>query len=166
MDYRFEPMDPDAAREIITWTYPDPYTLYNVRPGDEEDSVATFLSPDSPYFALWDETGALAGYCCLGIEAAVPGHGYEYGDDALDVGIGMRPDLTGLGGGTAVARQVFAFARERYRPSRLRVTVAAFNARARRLVEKLGFVAVDEFVREEDGTGFVVYVRDVAADEA
>ncbi len=160
MNYRFEPMDAEAAREIISWRYPDPYTLYNVRPGEEEDSVATFLSTESPYFAIRDETGMLAGYCCFGVEARVPGHGYEYGDDALDIGVGMRPDLTGRGRGSAVARHVLEFAQEQFRPVRLRVTVASFNARARRLVEKLGFVDVGGFVREEDGTAFVVYRLD------
>ncbi len=164
MEYRFEPMDVDSAREILSWTYRGPYTLYNVRPGDDDDPIGSFLTPESPYFALRDEAATLVGYCCFGVEATVPGHGYEYGDDALDVGVGMRPDLTGKGQGTVVAQQVFAFARDRYRPARLRVTVASFNARARSLVEKLGFVDVGGFVRDEDGTEFVVYLREATTE--
>jgi ribosomal-protein-alanine N-acetyltransferase len=83
-------------------------------------------------------------------------------DDALDIGVGMRPDLTGHGKGLSFVRAVFDFARRTYTTTTYRVTIAAFNLRAQRLCLALGFRAVARFGRrgpDEAVTEFVVLVR-------
>ena len=52
------------------------------------------------------------------------------------------------------------FGRSRFAPAAFRVTVASFNARARRTVESLGFEVVGSFAARHDGRPFDVLVRD------
>ncbi len=68
---------------------------------------------------------------------------------ALDVGIGLRPDLTGRGMGTSVLEAILAFAQERHAPTGFRATVAAFNERSLRVCEKVGFRRDRTFVRRD-----------------
>ena len=60
-----------------------------------DDAITFFLAPKNGYLAVRDSEGALVGFCCFGFEGQVPGG--DYSVDALDVGIGMRPELTGQG---------------------------------------------------------------------
>ena len=57
--------------------------------------VAALLRPDYHYHAAHDETGRLVGFCCFGEDAQVPGGDYSL--PALDIGLGLHPDLTGRG---------------------------------------------------------------------
>jgi RimJ/RimL family protein N-acetyltransferase len=102
---------------------------------------------DGSYFALVDAQGDLVGYCCFGVEAQVPGGRQvgAYDADAVDVGMGMRPDLTGGGQGSRSLRAALAFAERRFSPVMFRVTVAAWNQRAIRLCQRAGFRPMQTF---------------------
>ncbi|MDQ2672203.1 MAG: GNAT family N-acetyltransferase, partial [Actinomycetota bacterium] len=73
---------------------------------------------------------------CFGEDAQVAS-GKRFGlyeaEPALDVGLGMRPDLTGRGLGEEFVYAGLRFARETYSPPAFRLTVAAFNRRAIRV---------------------------------
>ena len=129
---------PDAAA-ITGWRYAPPYHFYNTAP----DIAAYLLDPANAYFAAYAVDGALAGFFCYGAEAQVfGGHvaGLYSGDDTLDFGLGMRPDLTGRGSGAAFVAAGLAFGRGRYRPHAFRLSVACFNTRAIRVYTQAGFV--------------------------
>ena len=66
-------------------------------------------------------------------------------EPALDVGLGMRPDLTGRGLGEEFVHAGLRFARETYSPPAFRLTVATFNQRAIRVYERAGFETVETF---------------------
>lgn len=68
--------------------------------------------------------------------------------------------MTGQGLGRAAIAAGLAYGRDRYAPAAFRVTVASFNARARRTVESLGFEVVGSFAARRDGRPFDVLVRD------
>jgi [ribosomal protein S18]-alanine N-acetyltransferase len=130
----------DAAA-ISRWHYEEPYEVY-----DMEGDASGLL--DGAYYALVDARGDLVGYCCFGAEAQVPGgrEASAYDDaEALDVGMGVRPDLTGAGQGRDFLRAVLAFAQRQFAPAALRVTIAAWNQRARRLCERAGFHPAQTF---------------------
>jgi ribosomal-protein-alanine N-acetyltransferase len=70
----------------------------------------------------------------------------------LDVGLGMRPDLTGRGLGAEFVLAVLRFSKDDYSPPTFRLTVAAFSLRAVRMYERVGFEAVAAFgVRTPEG---------------
>lgn len=123
----FAPIDEAAAREIAAWAYEEPYEMYD---GDPE-GFETLLQPEYGVHAARDEHGELVGFCSFGEDGRVAG--YDYADDALDVGLGMRPDLVGAGRGIGFTRAVLGFAGRASRPEAFRVTIAAFNRRAQRL---------------------------------
>ena len=77
------------------------------------------------------------GFACFGLEARVPGLDAETG--VLDVGVGMRPDLTGQGRGRAFASAVLDHGWQVPGTVRLRAVVQEWNARGRALLERLGF---------------------------
>jgi GNAT superfamily N-acetyltransferase len=162
MPLTFEPMDEASARAILTWCYEPPYDLYNLEPGDVEASVRFFLDAGNGYWAMVDERGDLAAYCCFGLDARVPGG--DYGMLALDIGLGVRPDLTGQGNGHLYVSEVLGFAQRTFAQESLRVTVAEFNERARRVWHKAGFSPVQRFERQQDGRPFVILVRKATND--
>jgi RimJ/RimL family protein N-acetyltransferase len=156
-----KPLAAAQIREFIQWQYPDPYAIYNMATSDEEAEVRFFQDPENGYFGISDEDGRFLGFCNFGADARVPGG--DYAQEALDIGIGMRPDLTGQGQGAHYAAAVFDFAMTNYAERCHRVTIAEFNRRAQRLCSGFGFVEQSRFVREKDGQAFVILVRDLEA---
>lgn len=159
MAYSIEPLTHDDARRIVAWRYPEPYTIYDMAHGDE----AALLDPALRYHAARDAAGSLVGYYCFGADAQVPA-GYAtglYDADALDVGLGMRPDLTGRGLGRAFLEAGLAYAHRAYGSAAFRLTVAAFNERARRLYDSADFREIGRFESPspEGGREFLVMVR-------
>jgi [ribosomal protein S18]-alanine N-acetyltransferase len=118
------------VRDITAWRYEGRYAAYDVSGG---------VSPGLGYFAV-EHGGRLVGYCCFGAEARVPGVEEEAG--TLDVGYGMRPELTGRGLGRAFVGSILAFGVSRFRPLRVRMLVLRWNARSRRTAERQGFSVV------------------------
>jgi RimJ/RimL family protein N-acetyltransferase len=158
MHLTFTPMDEAAARQILTWRYEGQYAFYNPNPSRLEESLGDFLDPANAYFGVCDEHGELIAYRCYGPDGQVPGG--DYSADALDTGGGMRPDLTGRGLGPGVLEAGLEFGRQLYRPRAFRVTVAAFNTRARRVCERAGFRPVQTFHSPLHDRSFTVLVRD------
>ena len=152
-------MNKANARAILYWRYDPPYDLYNSDPDHAEEDVRVLLDPQYAYHTLTDKRGDLVAYCCFGPDAQVPG--VDYGLNALDIGMGVRPDLTGQGHGLKYAQAVLDFGRRTFAPSACRVTVAEFNKRALRVWDKVGFRAVQRFQREGDGRTFVVLMREM-----
>lgn len=156
--FTISPLTPTEAQEIVAWVYAPPYDLYNVAPDQQAEMIAYFLNPENRCFAIREANGTFLGYGSLGTDAQVPGGDYHL--NALDLGIGIRPDLTGQGEGKRFLAALVAFAEAQVpTPEYLRVTVAGFNERAQRLVRGGGFSEVQRFVRPKDGLEFMVFVR-------
>ncbi|MED4585234.1 GNAT family protein [Brevibacillus choshinensis] len=66
-----------------------------------------------------------------------------------DIGLGMKPELTGQGFGQAFLKWGIDFALQHYSPSQLRLSVAAFNQRAIRQYSKVGFREVGSFQNKD-----------------
>jgi len=143
----FRELTRDDAVAIASWRYEEPYSLYEAR------DAKRFLKYE--YFAALSEDGELVGFCCFGEDARVAGLEEEPG--VLDVGVGLRPDLTGIGLGGPFLREACRFGGDLHRPLRFRVTVAAFNRRAQMVASALGFER--EGMQETDEREFVVMGR-------
>lgn len=144
-DYQIIPITREQAEMIITWSYQPPYGVYDLDP----DDLNELLKPEYRYHHVLDQAGKLVGYCCYGIDAQVPGGDYSTGEpEVLDVGVGLRPELTGLGQGGKFVRAILEYGWRVFRPEIFRVTVADFNQRSMNTFRKLGFKEKHHFVRE------------------
>lgn len=150
MDFIFKEMSEKDAREIAAWKYDPPYDFYDVAKGPED--LEELLNPDKrrDYYSATSD-GELVGYFCFGAEATVPGG--DYSGDAVDVGLGMRPDLTGKGLGQKFLEAGLAFAEARFSPTRFRLSVADFNERAIKAYERAGFEKAGSFMQRTNGAG-------------
>lgn len=151
------PLSRSGIEAITSWRYEPPYDIYNLAHPPSAEAVGYFQNPAFAYHEIQDEAGEIVGFCSFGADGQVPGG--DYSQEALDIGMGMRPDLTGQGLGSTVAATVVDFAVAQYAPSMLRVTIAAFNHRAQRVWLKMGFQHTERFGREADQMPFIVLSR-------
>jgi len=155
---KFIPMAESHAHTALNWRYEPPYDFYNHDPAQLDHLIhASFLNPNYHYFAVLDEKDTLIAYRCFGEDARVPGG--DYSADALDMGGGLRPDLTGHGLGPLVIRAAIDFAKAEFSPAAFRVTVAEFNLRAQRACEKVGYVFAQRFIAAHNSVPFVIMLR-------
>jgi RimJ/RimL family protein N-acetyltransferase len=155
MAFVFQPLTEAQARKIIGWRYEPPYDVYNLDREDPEAVVEDLLHPDHAYHALLTPEGELVAFCCFGRDGQVPGGNYD--SDALDLGLGVRPDLTGQGQGSTYVQAVLDFAQRSFSARAFRVTIAAYNARAQRVWQKAGFRPVERFESAHSRQPFVIY---------
>jgi ribosomal-protein-alanine N-acetyltransferase len=133
-------MTQGQALEIAAWQYEPPYSFYDA--AADADDLALLLGEESRegrYFSASSQ-GALVGFFELKPE----------GDDVV-IGLGLRPELTGRGLGLRFLEAGMAFARERFHPSRFRLSVATFNQRAIRVYERAGFLPLRTFEHTTNG---------------
>jgi RimJ/RimL family protein N-acetyltransferase len=153
MVFTVQRTDERDAREIAAWRYTEPYAMYNMALEDAE----LVADPASRYFSVRDERGDLIAFIALGPEAQVPGGDYSH--EALDIGAGIRPDLTGQGLGAKIIRLAVETGVRLDGADRFRATIAAFNQRAQRAAGKVGFRPVSSFRRPSDRLEFVILER-------
>jgi ribosomal-protein-alanine N-acetyltransferase len=120
---------------VARWRYPGPYAYYNF----DALSLVTILFAqslfgaisDPTYFTVVDEHERIVGVFSY----------IWHARGVLEVGLAMRPDLTGQGRGLGLSFLLagLEYARKRFRPQRYYLTVAAFNTRARTVYERAGF---------------------------
>ncbi len=156
-----EPMTLDVAKVIQQWTYEEPYSLYSF--GEEDNVISEFMN--GSYYYVMDKKEKLIGYFCFGKSAQVPA-GYKvnaYEDHLLDIGLGMSPDETGKGKGKIFLQEGVDFGTKKYKMIGCRLTVAAFNKRAKKVYEREGFEYQQTFVNATDRSkiSFEVMVRKI-----
>ena len=156
MRLTFRPLEKKHALTILNWRYPSPYDYYNFNADTFQADLCYLLDSKNAFFAILNFQGELEGYCSFGSDGQVPGG--DYSAEALDIGMGIRPDLTGLGRGKQYAQAVAQYGANRYGAKQLRVTIAAFNQRAQRVWRQLGFEQVETFVKLGGGEEFVVMI--------
>ena len=130
------PMSIGYANQISAWTYEEAYSIYSFHKNSE--TIEELMNGE--YFACLDRCNELIGYFCFGKSAQIPTTEKDvYTPEMLDMGLGMRPDLCGKGDGCSFVKSGLDFARDKFRVSQIRLTVAQFNTRAIHVYEKVGF---------------------------
>jgi RimJ/RimL family protein N-acetyltransferase len=155
--FEVQPVDERDAQEIVAWNYGGPYAMYTMSAAD----VTMVADPASRYYTVRDDEGELVAFIAFGEEAQVPGG--EYREGPLDVGCGIRPDLTGQGLGPAIIRLAIETGEQLYGARDFRATIAAFNERAQKAAAKAGFRPVSFFERPVDDLPFVILERPAEA---
>lgn len=149
----------DAA-ELLTWRYPTPYDFYD---GDSTLDPAGLLTSPSVYWVVRYGELDPAGFVCFGPDAQVPGGVAAglYRQPLVDIGLGLHPSLTGLGLGESFVAAACALARDETGVPGLRLSVAAFNTRAKTVYERVGFSAGPSFTSPAAGADveFLVMTR-------
>ena len=136
-------MDASTAREIADeWKYPPPYDFYDMTadPEDYQEFVTPALWPD--FLLRVRRGGRLFGF--------LSGDLSEEGR-AVEIGLGMRPDLTGRGLGLMFMRRNLDWIREAHPGAEIRLSVVSFNQRGIKVYRRSGFRAVRSFVQVTNG---------------
>ena len=173
------PASDATFRDLEAWRYEPPYDFYD---GD----VEPVLNPERFYEAV-DADGELVGFYYFEAKGDVVAGVRARGErvdrsvqtdaraelarpdrrrrqvDALEIGLGLRPELVGRGLGLEFFRAGVEFGRARFRPARVVLAVAAFNERAVKVYERAGFVEVGRHVRHFERWGDVEFVDMVEA---
>ena len=144
---RFRPFLRSDALAMMSWRYPPPYSAYNLD-SPEPTVLAELLRTENRYHAILCD-GEMIGFFSVGPDARVPG--WNYDDNALDVGMGLRPDRTGQGQGYVCLTAILAFVGHESPGRVLRATVLAWNQRALRVCHRAGFRPVATFKKKDAG---------------
>ncbi len=141
MQFTIRPMSDDSARDISGWRYPPPYDFYDAIPDDPD--LADLLSADfrrGRYFEVVDTAGNLIGF-------------FEFKHEVtpLEIGLGLRPDLTGHSLGLTFVQAGMDFARQELGATTLSLAVATFNIRAKTVYERAGFRPVETYLHRING---------------
>jgi ribosomal-protein-alanine N-acetyltransferase len=153
MQFRFESMNETYAHTIASWHYEGIYAFYDM--DQDIEDLEELLDPHNwsgKYYAVVDERGELVGFFC-----------FEKEDEAVVIGLGLRPDCTGKGLGQAFIEAGLEYAKQKFEPATFRLSAATFNQRAIKVYEKVGFRPDGTFVVETNGGQheFLRMVREV-----
>ena len=149
VEFAIRAMTAADAQAVATWRYPDEYSLYDADadPGD----LAELLDPagwGKRYFAA-DELAkrTLAGVLVVKLTGRV-----------AEIGLGLRPGLTGRGLGESFLRACLHFAAAALGARSCTLAVAAFNRRAITVYERAGFREAGRFEHATHG-GLHTFIR-------
>ncbi|HEY3764355.1 MAG TPA: GNAT family N-acetyltransferase [Gaiellales bacterium] len=142
--WTFTAMTQADAEVIAGWRYPGEYAFYDadLDPGFRDELLDPMQRGDE-YSSARGRGGELEGFAQVSPLAG----------GATEIGLGLRPDLTGRGLGRAFTEAVIDLAR-RDGAGPITLAVAAFNARAIRVYERCGFVERGRHVRTFEGRDY------------
>ncbi|WP_430791238.1 GNAT family N-acetyltransferase [Virgibacillus flavescens] len=145
MKWNFTQMTQNQAEDIAyNWHYDGEYSFYDIQ-ADEED-FQEFIDPGlrGESFYVVEDNGELIGFFNFTGKQA----------NTIEVGLGMRPDLTGKGIGLGFIEAGIEFAESNYCPDKLTLSVAIFNQRAIKVYKKAGFKEMDTFMQDTNGSRY------------
>lgn len=145
MTHHFAVLTQQQAETIAyTWHYEGDYAFYDMEA--DKDDLAEFIDAEQrgrSVFAITSDT-ELVGFVSVTRPDA----------ETIDIGLGMKPNLTGNGSGRAFVTSILDFVKTTYSPHRITLSVAAFNVRAIRVYEACGFKQTGSFQQPTNGSTF------------
>jgi ribosomal-protein-alanine N-acetyltransferase len=142
VDLHFEQLSQEEAEAISEWRYPEPYSFYNWTA--DVDDLRELLDPSlrgEAYWAVKDEAGELVGHFSF----------KPKDEQTVEIGLGLRPDLTGRGLGGSFLAAGLEFAGTRFALARFVLSVATFNTRAIKVYERAGFTRERIYMHSTNG---------------
>jgi [ribosomal protein S18]-alanine N-acetyltransferase len=139
--FRFTQLSQEDAEAIAEWHYPEPYSFYDwtADPGDLRELLDPALRGEA-YWAVKDDADELIGY-----------FSFKPKGSTVEIGLGLRPDLTGRGLGASFLAAGLGFARARFSAERFTLAVATFNERAIKVYERAGFSRERTYMHSTNG---------------
>ena len=146
---RVEEWNETYADEVATWHYDPPFDFYDLASDPHDEAEMRDPAQTAHYRAvLADGEDLLDAFWY-----------FKSQGDVVEVGIGLRPDLTGRGLGESFLRAQLDYARGEWRPATFRLFVAAWNERAIRLYERVDFREVARETRRFELVGEHEFLR-------
>lgn len=140
MKYSFQPLRLREALTVAQWHYPAPYEMYDLARGPLLTSVVMHHL-QAPF-------GRMGFYGVhASIEELVGVFSFQVIQHTVELGLGLRPDLTGQHHGLGFVAAGMEFARAKYAPHQFRLDVAVFNQRAIQVYLRAGFTPGSRFMR-------------------
>ena len=141
MQFHFRPLQWHDLNAIWTWQYDSPYARYNGTnlgfwPYVQHRLRLKWMGYEC--FAVEDEQRFLVGYFTF----------TKHARRTVEIGLALRPDLTGRGYGLAFVEAGLAFGKQRYSAKRFLLTVADFNRRAMKVYTRAGFQMVKPITKQ------------------
>jgi ribosomal-protein-alanine N-acetyltransferase len=140
MDFEFRPLGWEDALAISRWRYPAPYELYDL--GRFPLLVSVLLH------RLLAPLGWISFYAVqVGDDPLGGVFSFNRSGRTVELGLGLRPDLTGRSIGLGFVEAGMDFARRSFAPAAFRLDVATFNQRAINVYQRAGFRPGSRFIR-------------------
>jgi RimJ/RimL family protein N-acetyltransferase len=144
---RVEEWSETYAREVETWRYEPPWDFYDLASDPADAAEMRDPAHFGNYRAVLDDSGRLDAFWFFAPDG-----------DLVEIGVGLRPDLTGQGRGEPFLRAQLEYASQ-WNPLTFRLFVAAWNERAIRLYRRLGFRETAREKRQFELVGEHEFVR-------
>lgn len=156
MRFRFRPLRWRDAVTIARWHYDGSYAFYDM-------SLAVLLGVVAVQWVL--RSLGLITFCAVYAdrderEQLVGVFSFLRHSNALEIGLGLQPDLTGQGIGLTFVQAGLDYARVYFAPKRFQLVVAAFNTRAITVYERAGFVPVRHFTDYHRGRPYAAILME------
>src|SRR4029077_6731497 len=98
------------AHEVQRWQYEPPYDFYDLASDPEDEAAMLDPARAEHHRAVLDERGRLEAFWY-----------FDWHREVVEVGIGLRPDLTGRGLGEALLRAQLEYASQNWQPETFRL---------------------------------------------
>jgi [ribosomal protein S18]-alanine N-acetyltransferase len=138
-------MEQNEAEEISKWEYEGEYAFYNME-NDVED-LEELLSEEArsdAYYSVFSNNNQLIGFFSFLVS------GKE-----VELGLGMNPMLTGKGKGLEFTNMGINYIVNKEKDiQKILLSVAAFNKRAIKVYERVGFQKVNSFMQKTNGSEY------------
>ncbi|PXY82799.1 GNAT family N-acetyltransferase [Bifidobacterium asteroides] len=143
MKYKNISLLTQANADLIArkWHYSDTYSFYDMEndPEDFEEIITPKLRGDK-YYQVLNDKDELVGYFCL----------ERLSEQKVEVGLGLRPDLTGRGLGLNFVTEIEAFIQNNSNYRIIVLSVASFNKRAIKVYQRAGFKIEDSKLQKSN----------------
>jgi ribosomal-protein-alanine N-acetyltransferase len=147
--FSIRPLTELDVEAMLGWHYAAPYDAYDwdADPGSDEDLRAG-VGTDRWYAVDDADTGELAGFLEI-----------TPGEEGVELGLGLHPDLTGQGLGRDLVEEALGFVRDRWSARPIWLDVLPWNERAIRVYEGVGFVRGEVYRRRFPDGGENTFLR-------
>ncbi|WP_208559044.1 GNAT family N-acetyltransferase [Marinilactibacillus kalidii] len=146
----FNLLTQEQAIEIADeWKYPKPYNFYDMTADleDYEELLDPALRKDHYYAVVANEK--LIGFFCVFPQESM--------EQSVEMGLGLKPALTGKGRGEKFVKVVVDYINEQFNHPTIWLSVVEFNQRAMKVYEKNGFKHIDKITQPSNGSTYTFY---------
>ena len=157
MNFNFEKMQKKYAKEILKWHYDGKYSFYDME-FDKEDleDFLEIIENDNwdNYYVAVDEEENLIGMFT-----------YNFNMDVMEIGLGLKPSLTGKGIGEHYVKAgiEYGLLELGFKGKQIKLSVANFNTRAIKVYKKIGFKEVCRYIQtiNDEKYEFITMIKNV-----